>query len=365
MNDQNRVEELLKSALSHHRTPSFLPIQERAMQPAPDASPSVKGRVTVLRRLAFSCCALVLAAWGLGMLGTLDETVPSQKDAVYMAELSSAARTEEDAVYSRSYSGATGASSAGAILYNILPSDKLMTKDIDAAQDSPTDSSEESSVTYSNSQKNIGPALLRAMDQDPDGVFDVVADIENADQSSEAVSHLLSRFLLYLDTTNYYIQINAEQIQQYAQQNIKLMLVGQGLPVRPQGYPEAFDVGSAWIYNNSPDGTQLSVILTSPLPTTEQGAEEYTSAEAAEYLAQVLPEVGITAPDPSSYIDIVVEQNTAYATYAASLDRQSALAAVGKGVVTQIQAIPCSRSANPVEQQYYYMVYGDGWVFSN
>ncbi|MCI9274097.1 MAG: hypothetical protein HFE39_09130 [Clostridiales bacterium] len=365
MNDQNRVDELLKNALSHQRAPSFLPIQERAVQARSAPSNRTGGRAAVLRRLAFSCSVLVLFAWGLGMLGTFSGGVSFPENAVPMASLASELR-QEDGNLNHPYTPG-GVSSTGAILYNILPSDKLLSQDVNDVQESTVSfsSDEETSLIPQARKALVGAALLRAIERNPDGVFDVVADIENADVSSESVSHLLNRFLLYLDSTNYYIQINAQQIEQYAQANIKVMLVGQGPPIRPQGYPDAFDVGSAWIYNNSTEGSKLSVVLTSPLPDNAQDGGKYTYETAVNYLTDALPQVGITAPEPSSYIEIETEEGAPYATYAASLDRQSALAAVGSGLVTQIQAIPRSRSSNPVEQQYYYMVYGDGWVFSN
>ena len=53
------------------------------------------------------------------------------------------------------------------------------------------------------------------------------------------------------------------------------------------------------------------------------------------------------------------------AIYQASLDRKTSLQLCNSGLVKEIDALISPDSSNPVEEEYFYKVYGDGWVFSN
>lgn len=376
MNDDKQINELLRSALSHNRKPSFLQIRQQAELPYEKEPTPGRERRVILRRLAASCCAVLLVAAVLGTLGSIARTHWTAADAGGQgaAQISNSITTQESAeTGSRTYSG--GVTAPGAILYNILPTDGNGTEDYlmktqpdKVVTSLPGGFTLETSNNWdlftSDSDYCIGVALNREMRRNPRDTYDVVADVTFAEPSSaELVSKLEVQSLLSLNASSYYLKLSEDQIPDCVNANIKLMLVGSGHPVRPQGYPDVFDDGSAWIYDHSPSGEKLTVLLTTLLPDTAQNTER-SSNPARDYLLDVLPRYGVEVPDSMSMTTHEMDGQS-YVMYQLPLTRQTAYHLYEMEIVTSIQAVPDPNSGNAAEQDYYYKINGDGWAFSN
>lgn len=308
----------------------------------------------VMRRLSVACVFLLFLAASAGICSSFalspKTTVDSAETSAMVSYSSGSAKVSAQKETS---------STAGALLYNILP-----IQDISDPADPKIAQSPDCSLYGNASELNpsLGPALWRELEKSPDGVFDVIVNIAYADPGSEPVSQVQSQNLLNLDHCLYYMRLDRKQIYQYAQENMEIMLVAPGAPERPQGYPEILDDGCAWIYQYSPAGTPLLVQLSIPIPNVS-GSSSFQYEQAREYLAQKLPLYGIDVSDLS--FTMRQQDGQWCAIYQAPLDRETSLQLCESGLVKEIDALISPQSTNPVETEYFYKVYGDGWVFSN
>lgn len=360
MYDDNRIRGLLKSSLSRHRAPDFLSIEKRIQQEKDSASPGAPSRIhqkPVMRRLSAACIFLLFLAISAGLGSSFTF---SPKMTVNSAEASSTLVSYSSGS-SKTSSQKETSSTAGALLYNILPA-----QDIDDPAIPKIGEASGFSLygDFGETDSSLGPALWRELEESPDGIFNVIVNVAYADPDSEPVSQVQSQSLLSLDPSLYYMQLDEEQICQYARAGMEIMLVAPGAPERPQGYPEILDDGCAWIYENSSDGTPLLVQLSVSIPNAS-GASAAQYNRAQKYLSQELPPYGIEPPDSSSFTMRKLEDGQWYAVYQTSLTRQTSLQLCDSGLVQEIRAVISPESSNPVEQEYFYKVYGDGWVFSN
>ncbi|MFQ9951038.1 MAG: hypothetical protein ACLRV9_01800 [Clostridium sp.] len=355
LHHNKRARRLLENPLSHHHSLSI----KKPIQSEKDLSSShTYSRIyqkPVMRRLSAACVFLLFLA---ACAGICSYFALSPKVTVNSVEASSSMVSSSSSSAKVSAQKQTS-STIGALLYNILPA-----QDINDSAISKIGEASDCSL-YENSRELdsfLGPALWRELEESPDGVFDVIVNIAYADPDSELVSQVQSQSLLSLDRSLYYMQLDEEHIYQYAGDNMEIMLVAPGAPERPQGYPEILDDGCAWIYEYSPDGTPLLVQLSIPIPNVS-GSSSLQYEQAQEYLSQELPPYGIDALDPS--FTMRQQDGQWCAIYQASLDRKTSLQLCNSGLVKEIDALISPDSSNPVEEEYFYKVYGDGWVFSN
>lgn len=365
MQNHKRLRRLLEGV------PGFSWIRNR-LQPGKSgdlsASPVRIHQKPVMRRLTGACVFLVFLAVSAGICSFLSTSCKISANSAETSMLTSSLSTS----LSKNSVQKEVSSTASALLYNILPAQGIddywtLFYDLEAEHSAGFSSEEISNCYLYRGQDDnallLGPALQRELEEcSPDSVHNVVVNVEYADPSSNLVSEIQSQSLLSLDSSRYYVQLDQEEIYQYARADMEIMLVAPGAPKRPYGYPEILDDGCAWIYQQSPDGTPLSVQLSIPVPDTA-GSSGSQYDRAMDYVSQILSSFDIEVYD--SNLTIQQKDERLYALYLTSLDRQSAFLLCDTGLIEEIEAIVNPISSNSAEQEYFYLAYGDGWVFSN
>lgn len=240
-------------------------------------------------------------------------------------------------------------SAAGAVIYNVMPSDPPVSPSCVQAQ-------QKAAVQEDSGpgNGNIAPGLAYYMENhgDRDG-FDVVVSGEGIPQREK--SELQAASLLILDDNSFYFYLGASQIEYLAESGFVVELVGGGPPPRPAGAPQNIDDAAAWICEHMQESEQLSVSYLVTLSDTGQGSDAFGQLLESCGITSYYPEQITATPDASDPSKVVYEISL-------RLSSRQIYCLAGRNEEGRIRASFSFDTGLEAERYYYYTAFGDGWV---